>query len=215
MILYHFPTSPFARRVRLALAHKGLTAELRDARDNAEHRAEVHRLHPMQTIPVLVDGDRVVVESAAILQYLDRKWPDPPMWPEGIAGAEAFEVIGLVDGAIQIIADLGMRYASLATHENFDAVRAAAIARVQRALDALAERVGDGGEYLCGNRWSAADMAVFAFVAWLEGLPARVDTFVFARNLLALGWSVPTALGAWAERQRTRVDVAALDQPPR
>ena len=85
MILYHFPTSPFARRVRLALAHKKLSAELRDARAVPEHRAEVNRLNPLHTVPVLVDEGTVVVDSTAICHYLERKFPDPPLWPAGTA----------------------------------------------------------------------------------------------------------------------------------
>src|SRR6185295_14845026 len=91
MILYHFPTSPFARRVRLALSMKGLSAELRDARTNPEHAGELRRLNPAHTVPVLVDDDHVVTDSMAICHYLDRKFPDPPLWPfRGVEAAAAF-----------------------------------------------------------------------------------------------------------------------------
>ena len=55
--LFHFPTSPFARRVRLALAHKGLTTELCDVRAHPEFLEESRRLSPLKTIPVLVEED--------------------------------------------------------------------------------------------------------------------------------------------------------------
>src|SRR4051812_40605674 len=113
MILYHFTTSPYARRVRLALAHKGLSAELRDARANPAYLLEVQRLNPFHTVPVLVDGDRVVVAPPAICHYWDRKQPTPPLWPAGLAGAEAFEWAALSDSVINVLADLGMRYAAL------------------------------------------------------------------------------------------------------
>src|SRR5262252_10868329 len=100
MILYHFTTSPYARRVRLALAHKGLSAELRDVRGNPSLLPELHRLNPMHTVPVLVDGERVVADSGVILHYLDRKLPDPPLWPTGMDGADAFELVALADSAV-------------------------------------------------------------------------------------------------------------------
>ena len=79
MILYHFSTSPFARRVRLVLAHKGVSAELRDPRTHPEYVPEVQALSPMHTVPVLVDGERTIVDSTAIVHYVDRKWPQPPV----------------------------------------------------------------------------------------------------------------------------------------
>jgi len=72
-LLFHFQTSPFARRTRLALAHKGLSFELRDVRAQPELLEQVRRLTPLKTIPVLVEEDgRVLGDSTAISHYLDR-----------------------------------------------------------------------------------------------------------------------------------------------
>lgn len=212
MILYHFTTSPFARRVRLALAHKKLSAELRDARAVPEHRAEVNRLNPMHTVPVLVDGETVVTDSTAILHYLERQFPDPPLWPAGIAGAEAFQYMALCDAASQVLTDCGMRYYALHEDPHFEAVRAVLVGRAQRALDALAARVTARGlgKPLCGSIWSAADMAVFCTVTWLEALPARAASFPPAGQVVSLGWTLPAALKDWASPHRERSDVLAL-----
>jgi glutathione S-transferase len=212
MILYHFITSSFARRVRLALAHKNLSAELRDARAVPAHRDEVNRLNPMHTVPVLVDGETVVTDSTAILHYLDRQFPDPPLWPAGLAGAEAFQYLALCDSASQVLTDCGMRYYALHQDAHFEAVREAMVGRAQRALDAVAKRVTDRGlgKPLCGTTWSAADIAVFCTVTWLEGLPARAASFPPAGQVLALGWTLPDALRKWADQHRERSDVLAL-----
>lgn len=215
MILYHFPTSPFARRVRLALAHKGLSATLRDARANPEHLAELRTLNPLHTVPVLLDGERVIADSTAIAHYLDRKVPDPPLWPAGVEGAAAFELVALTDSTVTVLVDLGIRYSALHDHAGFPAVRAEFVGRVQRALDRLAERVAARGTApgitLCGERWSGADMAVYTTVTWLEGLHARAETFAPARRVVDLGWSLPPALSAWAALHRQRADIVALD----
>ena len=212
MILYHFVTSPFSRRVRLALAHKGLAAELRDARTDPEHMAEVRRLNPMHTVPVLVDSEHVVIDSTAICHYLERKQPEPPLWPAGLVGAEAFRIAALADAVCGILSDLGMRYLLLHEHDNFPKVRANMVGRVQRCLDRLAEEVDTRGSssVLCGDSWSAADIAVFTMVVWLEGMPARASTFPPIKATLALGWSLPRALTKWADRHRQRPDVLAL-----
>ncbi|MDF3065868.1 MAG: putative glutathione S-transferase-like protein [Polyangiaceae bacterium] len=212
MILYHFTTSPFSRRVRLALAHKKLSAELRDARAVAEHRAEVNRLNPLHTVPVLVDGEVVVSDSTAILHYLERKFPDPPLWPGGITGAETFAVMALCDAVSNILSDCGMRYHALSGDPQFPQVRDLVVGRAQRALEALSARVAARGlgRPLCGTSWSAADMSVYCLVTWLTGLPVRAASFAPAAQVLSLGWSLPVALTAWAEQHHTRSDVVAL-----
>jgi glutathione S-transferase len=209
---YHFPTSPFARRVRLALLHKGLSAELRDVRANPDHQTELRRINPLHTVPVLVDGERIVADSTAILHYVDRKIPGPPLWPEGAAGAEAFELMTLADAVIAILADLGTRYHAFHDHPSFPEVRGQFIGRAQGALDRLAERVKGHpeGRALCGDAWSAADIALYTTVAWLEGLPARAKTQPAPARVMSLGWTLPSALSAWADPHRHRPDVIAL-----
>ena len=212
MILYHFPTSPVARRVRLALALKSLGAELRDARNVPEHRAEVNRLNPLHTVPVLVDDEHVVVDSTAICHYLERKFPDPPLWPVGMAGADAFQITALADAVSNILSDCGMRYYAVHADPHFAQVRELVVGRAQRALEALAVRVAERppSAGLCGDGWSGADIAVYCLVTWLEGLPGRAQHFPPAGQVVSLGWSIPSALTAWADQHRERPDVLAL-----
>jgi glutathione S-transferase len=212
MILYHFVTSPFARRVRLAIAMKGLPSpELRDSRANPEHAVEVKKLNPMATVPVLVDGERIVCDSHAIIEYIDRKSPNPPLWPAGVAGAEAHEIVALADAVIDTIVDLGMRYHALHDHASFATMRDQFVGgRAQAALDRLGERVASR-RFLFEDRWTAADIALYTTTAWLEGLPARVEKFLPAKHMVSLGWKVPSALSTWAQQFRDREDVRALD----
>jgi glutathione S-transferase len=195
MILYHFSTSPFARRVRLVLAHKGLTAELRDSRTQPEHLPQLHALSPMHTVPVLVDGERCVVDSTAIVHYLDRKQPEPRLFPAGLDGALAFEL------------------AALAEHATFPKVRAEMVGRAQRSLQRISDLVEARGAppVLCGETWSWADMVVLTLVSWLEGLPVRAQTLTAPRQIASLGWQLPAALSRWADQHRGRPDVLALD----
>lgn len=212
MIVYHFATSPFARRVRLVLAHKGCSAELRDPRVNPELLPELQRLSPMHTVPVLVDEQRVIVDSTAIVQYLERKIPEPAIFPAGVSGTFAFELAALADGAIAIISDLGARYYALHADPKFPRVCEVMLGRAQRALNTMADRVlaRGNGVPLCGDRWSWADIVVFTTVAWLEGLPIRAATQPAPKQMVSLGWQLPAALSEWADQHRARPDVLAL-----
>jgi glutathione S-transferase len=213
MIVYHFATSPFARRVRLVLAYKGCSAELRDPRANPELQPELQRLSPMHTVPVLVDEARVIVDSTAIVHYLERKIPEPPVFPKGVAGAFAFELAALADAAIGIISDVGARYYALHDHPRFPKARELMVGRAQRALDTMADRVlsRGNGVPLCGEQWSWADIVVYTTVAWLEGLPIRAATQAAPNQMVSLGWTLPAALSEWADQHRSRPDVMALD----
>jgi glutathione S-transferase len=95
--------SPFARKVALALELKGLAYEPVDALDRDAHAA-LQRLNPRAEVPVLQDGDLVVVNSSDIIQYLDWKYPDTPLYPAAIADrvtARALE--RLADGRVDAL----------------------------------------------------------------------------------------------------------------
>lgn len=214
-ILYHFPTSPFARRARLALAHKGLSVELRDSRSHPDIQAEARRLSPLKTVPVLVEEDgRVIGDSTAISHYLDRAYPSaPPVWPTSPEDAfAAFELTPLVDVVQNTLADLGARYYALHSSEAWGPVKAEAMDRVQRALDALARHVSAlSRPTVARSGWSAADMWLVTLEHWLATLPQRATQFAPAAQIVSLGWRLPPELSRWADQHRDRPDVRSLD----
>lgn len=213
-ILFHIPTSPFARRTRLALAHKGLSVELRDVRAHPENFAESRRLSPLKTIPILVEEDgRVLGDSTAISHYLDRAYPSaPPVWPTGPEDALAvFEIAPLVDVVQNGLADLGARYYALHSSEAWSAVKTEAMDRVQRALDALGQRVSAlSRPTVARSGWSAADMWLVTLEHWLATLPQRAPAFAPAAQIVSFGWRLPPELSRWADQHRDRPDVKAL-----
>ncbi|HXI87583.1 MAG TPA: glutathione S-transferase family protein [Parvularculaceae bacterium] len=78
------PVSPYVRKVLAILALKGIDFEIDPivafyADDNFT------RLNPLRRIPVLVDGETVIVDSSVIAAYLDEKFPAPPILPVGPA----------------------------------------------------------------------------------------------------------------------------------
>jgi glutathione S-transferase len=78
--LYHFPLSPFCRKVRLSLAEKKIEVELVEER-YWEQDADFLRRNPAGKVPVLRLGNRMMAESAAICEYLEEAYPTPPLMP--------------------------------------------------------------------------------------------------------------------------------------
>ena len=96
LCLYGSPISTFARKVAIGLDLKGLTYEFADAL-TPDRRDELRALNPRIEVPVLTDGDLVIVNSSDILQYLDWRYPERPLYPAAIEErvvARAFERLG-------------------------------------------------------------------------------------------------------------------------
>jgi glutathione S-transferase len=83
--LYHFPLSPFCRKVRLVLAEKKLEVELVEER-YWEASPEFMRRNPAGKVPVLKIDARMLSESQAICEYLDESVPQPPLMPRDVDG---------------------------------------------------------------------------------------------------------------------------------
>ncbi|WP_420568901.1 glutathione S-transferase family protein [Thalassovita sp.] len=91
--LYHFPLSPFCRKVRLSLAEKRIEVELHDER-YWEQDPDFLRRNPAGKVPVLRLDGMMMSESSAICEYLEEKYPDPVLMPRDIEGR--YEVRRLV-----------------------------------------------------------------------------------------------------------------------
>jgi glutathione S-transferase len=79
--LYHYPLSPFCRKVRLSLAEKRIEVELVEER-YWEQDADFLRRNPAGKVPVLKLGNRTMAESAAICEYLEEAFPTPALMPK-------------------------------------------------------------------------------------------------------------------------------------
>ena len=70
MKLYQFETCPYCQRVRIALEAKGIEYEKVEVPRDRDERTELFELSGQYMVPVLVDGDKVISDSAAIIAYL-------------------------------------------------------------------------------------------------------------------------------------------------
>ncbi|MEM6618855.1 MAG: glutathione S-transferase family protein [Pseudomonadota bacterium] len=79
--LYHFPLSPFSRKVRLVLAEKKIEVELIEER-YWDERADFLRLNPAGMVPVLRTDRLTLPDSNAICEYLEETAPEPSLMPQ-------------------------------------------------------------------------------------------------------------------------------------
>jgi glutathione S-transferase len=170
MKLYHHPLSTFARRIRMQLMEKGVSIDeqLVDM-VKAEHKAPVYRaLNPYGRVPVLCDGDFVLYESSAIMDYLESVFPEPPLLPASPQGRASVAMhIKLCDLEIGTHTRGLIFPRRFLPRERWDLVTQekarASIARHLEVLDAQLK----GKTYLVEERYTLADLAYTPFMAFL------------------------------------------------
>jgi RNA polymerase-associated protein len=80
MNLFSSPVCPYCHRTRIVLAEKGITYEIIDV-DVDKLPEDLSELNPYNTAPTLVDRDLVLYDSRIIVEYLDERFPHPPLMP--------------------------------------------------------------------------------------------------------------------------------------
>src|SRR5271155_3117542 len=80
MTLFSAPADPLSHRTRLVLAEKGIAIELVNC-DLNKLPEDLLDLNPYHSVPTLVDRDLVLYDSRVIIEYLDERFPHPPLMP--------------------------------------------------------------------------------------------------------------------------------------
>jgi glutathione S-transferase len=194
--------SPYARKVRIQLAEKGIPFELlTEVPWNGDTATPRH--NPLEKLPVLLlpDGGSVY-ESRFINEWIEARHPSPPLVPDDIDGRLAvkrFEV--LADGACDALVLMFWENAR-GPERRSEPWLARQQRKVDGAMQELARLVGDS-TWCHGDRFSQADIAVGALLgylrvrwpayAWMETLPnlARLSDRLEARPSFASTRPVP------------------------
>jgi len=80
MTLFSKPTCIHSHRTRLVLAEKNINIEIVNV-DGPDLPEDLMDLNPYHTVPTLVDRDLVLYDSRVIIEYLDERFPHPPLMP--------------------------------------------------------------------------------------------------------------------------------------
>ena len=195
--LYDNAFSPFARKVRMVLEHRRLPFEAVDGLAPEGHD-RLAALNPRVEVPVLQDGDLVVVNSSHIVAYLEHRYPERPVYPADPAtrvAALAWERLAdtLLDAITHDLSNGGFGFpGGLAPAGLIEAGRKD-LAQIYAALEqGLADH-----DFLCGTL-SVADLALFPHLTAVRFLGVSFDGATHPRLL------------AWYKRMRA-MDVCQAD----
>jgi glutathione S-transferase len=163
-ILHGVNLSPFVRKVRFALAEKGVTVE-QDQVVPFGLSDEFKKLSPLGKIPVYQDGDLVLPDSSVIIDYLEHVHPDPALYPSD-PGQRGRALFYEEYGDTKVTSALSTIFFQRFVRKNFfqeeadeAIVNEALENEIPGVLDYLAAELGDN-DYLVGNQFSIADIAI-------------------------------------------------------
>jgi len=89
MNLFSDPLDPYCHQVRIVMAEKAVSVEILDI-DSEVIPEELIEYNPYSTVPTLVDRDLSIFNAAIIMEYIDERFPHPPLMPVyPVARAEA------------------------------------------------------------------------------------------------------------------------------
>lgn len=196
--LYDFKSSPNCQRVKIVLAEKDLSYEIVpiDLRAQEQKTPDYLKLNPYGKVPVLADGDTVLYESCIINEYLEEKYPNPPLLPKE-AGKKA---------KARILVDYGMAhfdgpYQKLRMeltkdpNEQNQQVIDGAKSDLKKLLQRFESELGDQ-QYLTGD-FSLVDADLLPRFTRLEGFGVLPDP------------SLPR-FGKYMERMKARPSIKAV-----
>ena len=192
--------SPYAWRVLVTLEVKRLSYESRLIQfSRGDHRSPEHlALSPRGKVPVLRDGDYVLSESLAIMAYLDRKHPEPPIF------GRSAEQTGLIWKAISEFQSYVLPLADRIVVPAFGG-RPLDVADMQAAAGELHGELGRIEQAVSARGWlaveqlSAADLAVYPFVEALLRAAGKEAVRPMGLSVLPLAQLYP-ALEDWRQR---------------
>lgn len=170
--LYHYPLSPFCRKVRLSLAEKKLEVRLVEE-PYWEKPAELMRRNPAGKVPVLKIDGVTLSESAAICEYLEETRPDPALMPKDPKErAETRRMVGWFDDGFdrevtsKLVGERLNRKVFGQGYPDSKRVKAGAVRR-RYHLEYLSWLL-DRRRWLAGDTMSLADFAGAAHLSCLD-----------------------------------------------
>lgn len=198
MLLYHSPTSPYARKVRVLLLEKRLTYEGVNVADSGRSAREHN---PLGKVPTLVlDDGTVLFDSRVITETLDALYPEPrliPVEPRERALVRHFEALadGICDVLIPVVLD-----SRRAPEKRDPEYTKKLLGKAEASLDYLEPVLS--GRATVGDRFSLADVAIVCALGYAN---LRLPELLDGRDIL----------GAYLRHQLERPSLAETVPPNR
>ncbi|MCC6920003.1 MAG: maleylacetoacetate isomerase [Alphaproteobacteria bacterium] len=171
LVHYTYANSSAAYRTRIALNLKGVKAEehyvhlLREG--GQQHAAAYAQLNPQEIVPTLIDDGRPIGQSLAIIEYLEERFPAPPLLPK-----DPYERARVRQVALAVVADIhplnNLRVRQyLAKELLLDETQASAWYRhwIDEGFEAIERLLSEEGPYAFGPTPTLADVVLVPQVA--------------------------------------------------
>jgi glutathione S-transferase len=196
--LYDFLSSPNCQRVKVVLAEKNLPYETVpvDLKKGEQKKPEYLKLNPYGKVPVIIDGATVLYESLIINEYLDEKYPEPPLMPKDHAKRAKVRILtdyGMnhLDTSYQTIRKEMMKDEKERSRETIDKAKQ----ELKNLLQRFEREIGDY-KYLAGD-FSLVDAALIPRFIRMEGMGIFPDASL-------------SRLGGWLKRMKERPSVKTI-----
>jgi glutathione S-transferase len=181
VILYDAARCPYCARARIVLAEKGLGYETIEI-DLSDRPALIYAKNPSGKVPVLEEGGGFVLpESLVIMEYLEERFPEPPLWP--------------ADPAERALGRLWLDRFEVRLGGDYYALRRGEPSQLDDRLRNL-DTALEAQPFLSGREYGLADIG---YVPWI----------LRARSNLGVELESYAALSAWLERLSERPAIAA------
>jgi len=165
--LYTFFRSSTSFRLRIALAYKRLDYEPHYVSlPKMEHRIPSYRdMNPQGLVPLLVEGGRFLIQSMAVIEYLDEVYPEPPLMPKDPIGRSYVRAVSQIIGCeihplnnVRVLKHLKAQFgadeaATNAWYEHW-------ITEGLSGLEGYLAREGLSGDFCYGNTVTMADICL-------------------------------------------------------
>lgn len=187
LTVYRVPFSTNVERIALAAGHKGIPVDWVDV--DEDDRSAVAAISGQTLVPVLVHGDEVVTDSPRIIDWLEQRVPEPPLYPREPARRAAATVF--VRWFNQVWKVAPNRLADGPDPALSDELRSSV---------AIFEGLLDGRDYLFGE-FGVADVVAFPFLKYAVFGAPEGDRDPFHAILVEhLPLAAGSPLRAWAAR---------------
>jgi glutathione S-transferase len=199
--LYSGPLSMFGAKAEIAIREKGVPFQLEMVPFTRSHaydpkHPEVLRINPKRQVPVLVHGDLEIFDSTQLFEYLEDRFPDPPLWPAEPAARARARLLELKSDEVffpHVIRLMGLQDVPE------DPASITARSALAAFYDDMDRQLADQREYLAGS-YTFADIAFY--MAQLFALRMGAPMTEAQPNLLI-----------WRDRMTARPAVSAVVKP--